>query len=347
MKQNASYIPPPPIFSDDYEKRLPQDPIYQETAPNARVWRAYVEEAATFDDMMIAEYRDGLDVMLVFAGLFSAVVTSFLVQVSQSLQADFIEMSAVLLHDLVSIQLAIAQGVPIANSTTPSLNPASAFSPDGIQVWINGLWVTSLTASLIVALATVLVKQWLHHYVSLPSGTPGVRSHIRQFRFMGLQRWRVHVIIGLLPITMHVSLTLFLSGLALFFVPLRLSLAWTIGVLTVIVCTLYIIGNIIPIFFPDCPYKTPLTDFINSLFHYSAVVWQSVRRGARRLHSGCRTLLRSIDIPFMHSLMPQVSMSPSTASSGSEHSAALVSVKQRETKAVHRVYDDLSVDALD
>ncbi|KAF9036103.1 hypothetical protein BDZ89DRAFT_946743, partial [Hymenopellis radicata] len=211
---------PPPIFSDDYEKRLPADPIYQETAPNARVWRAYVEEAATFDDMMIAGYRDGLDVMLVFAGLFSAVVTSFLVQVSQSLQADFIEMSAVLLHDLVSIQLAIAQGIPIANSTTPSLNPASAFSPDGIQVWINGLWVTSLTASLIVALATVLVKQWLHHYVSLPSGTPGVRSHVRQFRFMGLQRWRVHVIIGLLPITMHVSFTLFLSGLVLFFVPL-------------------------------------------------------------------------------------------------------------------------------
>ncbi|KAF9012841.1 hypothetical protein BDZ89DRAFT_963471, partial [Hymenopellis radicata] len=220
MKQNASHIPPPPIFSDDYEKRLPEDPIYQETAPNARVWRAYVEEAATFDDMMIAEYRDGLDVMLVFAGLFSAVVTSFLVQVSQSLQADFIEMSAVLLHDLVSIQLAIAQGIPIDNSTTPSLNPSSAFSPDGIQVWINGLWVTSLIASLIVALATVLVKQWLHHYVSLPSGTPGVRSHVRQFRFMGLQRWRVHVIIGLLPITMHVSLTLFLCGLVLFFVPL-------------------------------------------------------------------------------------------------------------------------------
>ncbi|KAF9036091.1 hypothetical protein BDZ89DRAFT_1090890 [Hymenopellis radicata] len=216
MKQNASHIPPP-IFSDDYEKRLPEDPIYQETAPNARVWRAYVEEAATFDGMMIAEYRDGLDVMLVFAGLFSAVVTSFLVQVSQSLQADFIEMSAVLLHDLVSIQLAIAQGIPIDNSTTPSLNPASAFSADGIQVWINGLWVTSLTASLIVALATVLVKQWLHHYVSLPSGTPGVRSHVRQFRFMGLQRWRVNVIIGLLPITMHVSLTLFLSGLVLFF----------------------------------------------------------------------------------------------------------------------------------
>ncbi|KAF9036083.1 hypothetical protein BDZ89DRAFT_1061910 [Hymenopellis radicata] len=346
MKQNASHIPPPPIFSDDYEKRLPEDPIYQETAPNARVWRAYVEEAATFDDMMIAEYRDGLDVMLVFAGLFSAVVTSFLVQVSQSLQADFIEMSAVLLHDLVSIQLAIAQGIPIANSTTPSLNPASAFSPDGIQVWINGLWVTSLIASLIVALATVLVKQWLHHYVSLPSGTPGVRSHVRQFRFMGLQRWRVHVIIGLLPITMHVSLTLFLSGLVLFFVPLRLSLAWTIGVLTVIVCALYIISNTIPMFFPDCPYKTPLTDFINSLFHYSAVLWQSVQRGARCLHSGCRTLLRSLDVPFAHSLPPQVSMSPSTASSRCEH-AALVSVKQKETEAVYRVYDDLSVDGLD
>ncbi|KAF9001803.1 hypothetical protein BDZ89DRAFT_968198, partial [Hymenopellis radicata] len=215
LKQNAPNIPPP-LFSDDYEKRLPEDPIYMETAPTARVWRVYVEEAAAFDDNMIGQYRDGLDVMLVFAGLFSAVVTSFLVQASQNLQTDFIEVSAVLLHDLVALQLAIAHGLPLGNSTSPSLDPVTAFEPDAIHVWINGLWAVSLSASLAVALAAVLVKQWLHHYISLPSGTSGVRSHIRQYRYMGLQKWCVHVIIGLLPITMHISLTLFLSGLILY-----------------------------------------------------------------------------------------------------------------------------------
>ncbi|KAF9004486.1 hypothetical protein BDZ89DRAFT_1095684 [Hymenopellis radicata] len=195
---------------DDYEKRLPEDAYGEETKPNARVWRVYVEEAAAFDGVMVNQYRDGLDVMLVFAGLFSAVVTSFLVQVSQNLQADYAQMSALLLHDLrFCFQYLLSFS-----------RPAQKFVPDAIDVWINGLWVVSLTVALVVALAAVLVKQWLHHYVSLPSGTPMDCSHVRQFRFMGLERWRVRVIIGMLPLTMHISLMLFLAGLVLFFIPL-------------------------------------------------------------------------------------------------------------------------------
>ncbi|KAF8900594.1 hypothetical protein CPB85DRAFT_1228382, partial [Mucidula mucida] len=208
-----------PVFNDDYVARLPEDPYGQETAPNARIWRVYVEEAAAFDENMVGQSRDGLDVMLVFAGLFSAVVTSFLVQVSQNLQADFSEMSALLLHDLLIVQLSMVNGATV-NVTSPSVNPARKFDPDVIDVWINGLWVVSLVTSLVVALSAVLVKQWLHRYMTFPSGTPGLRSHIRQFRFMGLEKWRVRIIIGMLPIIMHISLMLFLAGLALFYVQL-------------------------------------------------------------------------------------------------------------------------------
>ncbi len=55
-----------PVFNDDYVARLPEDPYGQETAPNARIWRVYVEEAAAFDENMVGQSRDGLDVMLVF-----------------------------------------------------------------------------------------------------------------------------------------------------------------------------------------------------------------------------------------------------------------------------------------
>ncbi|KAF9027431.1 hypothetical protein BDZ89DRAFT_1092225 [Hymenopellis radicata] len=220
-----------PVFNDDYVARFPEDPYGQETAPNARAYRVYVEEAAAFDENLVGQSRDGLDVMLVFAGLFSAVVTSFLVQVSQNLQADFSEMSALLLHDLLVVQLAIVDGGTV-NVTTPSINPVDKFDPDAINVWINGLWVVSLVTSLVVALAAVLVKQWLHRYMMFPSGTPRLRSHIRQFRFMGLEKWRVRIIIGMLPIIMHISLMLFFAGLTLFFIPLRVPLAWTVGTLT-------------------------------------------------------------------------------------------------------------------
>ncbi len=55
-----------PVFKDNYEERLPEDPYCQEVAPNARVWRTYEEEAAAFDAVMVGQSRDGLDVMLVF-----------------------------------------------------------------------------------------------------------------------------------------------------------------------------------------------------------------------------------------------------------------------------------------
>lgn len=154
-------------------------------------------------------------------------VTSFLVRAPEILEADFLEISAHLLHDIVLIQLAasnITSSHP--NITLPSADPNAGFVPDSIDVWVNGLWVVSPTLSLVVALFAVLVKQWLHHYMTLPSGTPGINSHIRQYRYMDLERGRVSVIIGLLPIVMHISLGLFLSGLVLFYVPLRTSVAY-------------------------------------------------------------------------------------------------------------------------
>ncbi|KAF9042786.1 hypothetical protein BDZ89DRAFT_1128398 [Hymenopellis radicata] len=307
-------------FSDDYDKRLPEDPYCKESAPNARVWRMYVEEAAAYDANMVGQSRDGLDVMLVFAGLFSAVVTSFLVQVSQSLQADYAQMSAVLLHDLIFIQLSLADGVSAANITRPSVNPAQAYVADGITVWVNGLWVVSLTASLVVALIAVLAKQWLHHYVAPPSGTPRLRSHIRHFRFMGLERWHVRIIIGVLPIIMHISLTLFLSGLVLYFVPLRQALAWTVGVITIIVFLLYFVANAMPFFSPQCPYKTLLTEAIYGLHKYCMLLYSSLSCLNRE---DVRALWEKPAPRPLHSLM------------------------EAETHAVSSDRDTLSIDAFD
>ncbi|KAK0474770.1 hypothetical protein IW261DRAFT_1304185, partial [Armillaria novae-zelandiae] len=206
--------------ASNYEEKYPPDPIYHETTPNARVWRVHEDESKKHDDNMVEESRDSVDVLMVFAGLFSAVVTTFVAQTSQSLQVDYTAMSASLLYESVLVQRAIANGSPV-NSIAPSpLNPTIAFVPATIDVWVNGLWFTSLFLSLTTALVAVLVKQWLHHYVALPSGTPRDRSLTRQFRYAGLQKWHVPVIIGLLPVLMHLALAIFLVGLVIFLQPL-------------------------------------------------------------------------------------------------------------------------------
>ncbi|KAK0492117.1 hypothetical protein EDD18DRAFT_1258305, partial [Armillaria luteobubalina] len=200
----------------DYEQRYPEDTLYAETAPNARVWRTYDDESRIHGTNMVEEARDNVDVLLVFAGLFSAVVTTFVSQTYQNLQVDYAAVSASLLYESVLVQRAVANGSPVDSIAPSPLNPTITFVPATTDIWVNGLWFTSLFLSLTTALVAVLVKQWLHHYVALPSGTSRDRSFTRQFRYAGFQKWHVPVIIGLLPVLMHLALAIFLIGLVIF-----------------------------------------------------------------------------------------------------------------------------------
>ncbi|KAK0492205.1 hypothetical protein EDD18DRAFT_1358293 [Armillaria luteobubalina] len=246
----------------NYKEKYPEDAPYEETAPNARVWRTYEDESKIHDANMVEESRDNVDVLLVFAGLFSAVVTTFIAQTYQNLQADYNAMSVSLLFELVLVQRAIANGSSVKSITPSPLNPTIAFVPATTDVWVNGLWFVSLFLSLTTALVAVLVKQWLHCYVVLPSGTPRDRSFTRQFRYAGLQKWHVQVIIGLLPVLMHLALAIFLIGLVIFLRPLREALSWTICAATTVVYAAYVAATILPILFPQCPYHTPLCDLV-------------------------------------------------------------------------------------
>ncbi|KAK0217970.1 hypothetical protein IW262DRAFT_1106801 [Armillaria fumosa] len=248
----------------DYEQKFPEDKRYEEMGPTARVWRTYLEECGPFDLEMAEGWRDALDVLLVFAGLFSAVVTTFVAQTSQSLQVDYGQVTATLLIELIDVQRSVANGSLVNDVPRSDLT----FRPSASDSWVNGLWFTSLSLSLSTALFAVLTKQWIHQYMSVPSGTPRDRCRLRQFRYMGLQRWGVDIIIGLLPVLMSTSLAVFLVGLILFIIPLRVSIASIVGSVTFIAFAAYLVTNLLPILYPSCPYKTPLSQYIFSLYAY-------------------------------------------------------------------------------
>ncbi|KAK0474802.1 hypothetical protein IW261DRAFT_1568298 [Armillaria novae-zelandiae] len=221
----------------NYEEKYPEDAPYEETAPNARVWRTYEDESRIHDANMVEESRDNVDVLLVRA---------FVVQTYQNMQAVYNAMSASLLFELVLVQRAIANGSSVKSITPSPLNPTIAFVPATTDVWVNGLWFVSLFLSLTTALVTVLVKQWLHHYVVLLSGTSRDRSFTRQFRYAGFQKWYVQVIIGLLPVRMYLALVIFLIGLVIFLSPLRDALSWIICAATAVVYAAYVAATILP-----------------------------------------------------------------------------------------------------
>ncbi len=88
------------------------------------------------------------------AGLFSAVVamvTTFVAQTSQSLQLDHTQVTVSVLYELTNVQRAAANGVLVDIILRSGLMPFSDFRPATTDLWVNGLWFTSLSLSLATA----------------------------------------------------------------------------------------------------------------------------------------------------------------------------------------------------
>ncbi|KAF9067696.1 hypothetical protein BDP27DRAFT_1267241 [Rhodocollybia butyracea] len=248
----------------DYTLKYPEDERYHELDQEARIWRVYGDEATAFDNDMVAELNDSLNVLLVFAGLFSVVLTIFVAQTSQSLSQDYTQLSASYLSELTMLVRANINSATISNIPLTS----ATFSPAILDLWVNGLWFTSLATSLSVALVAVLAKQWLYQYMSIITGTPRQQALIRQFRFDGLEKWQAQSLIGMLPTLLHLALILFLVGLIIFLIPLSTAMAYIIGAISVTVVVFYFVATVLPLFTVQCPYRTTLTHLLYSCIHH-------------------------------------------------------------------------------
>lgn len=205
------------------------------------------------------------------AGLFSAVLTSFIIQVYQGLQGNNAATSAKILRR-ISMQI---EG---SSDTVDALPPAQ---PD-ISVTIiavNILWFSGLSLSLFAALFGILVKQWLHVYsqwseCAQPKNTLILRNICQE----GFLRWKVPHIIGALPVLLKAALLLFVAGLVVYHWSLNYAV---VGVLSALVTTLVVftIATIVlPAFFNDFPYKSPMALLITVLrghpSHMNLSRWQ-------------------------------------------------------------------------
>ncbi|KAJ7575960.1 hypothetical protein C8J56DRAFT_726209, partial [Mycena floridula] len=199
----------------DYEEKYAPDPLGDQVKPNAHVWKVYLDESESYDEDMLRSFRDTIDALLVFAALFSGVVTTLLVETSQAFQPDYAHITTLLLAE--QIQLLRAAGNVSAINSVPSSFDGQQIAAGTTDIWINALFIASLSLSLATALLSVLIKQWLQAYASVIQGGSAMeRALIRQFRIIGLEKWKVSEIIGVLPLILHASLAAFFVGLALF-----------------------------------------------------------------------------------------------------------------------------------
>ncbi|TFK63819.1 hypothetical protein BDN72DRAFT_802919, partial [Pluteus cervinus] len=142
----------PPNLPEPWKIRTPlNNPLPKTTGQSC--WEKCYRYVKEYDEDMCKAWKDEIDKLLIFAGLFSAAVTAFVVESYQWLD-DSGDETVNLLSQLISIQL---------NGTITPV-AAKSFTPSPSAIRINICWFLSLVLSLTSVLIGVLCLQWLREY---------------------------------------------------------------------------------------------------------------------------------------------------------------------------------------
>ncbi|KAK1219676.1 hypothetical protein PQX77_017627 [Marasmius sp. AFHP31] len=167
-------------------------------------WEVIMKEVTALDEGLVGGWKEDIDTLLVFAGLFSAVVTAFTIESYQWLQ-EAPEDTTVALLKQISQQI---------NGSSISQSGPDEFTVSSSVVAINALWFLSLILALVDALFALLCKQWLREnrrHTHTP--TPSEALALRWLRNQSLEKWQVPTILASLPMLLESALFLFLAGL--------------------------------------------------------------------------------------------------------------------------------------
>ena len=191
--------------------------------------------------------------------MFSAILTAFNVQSYQLLQpASTDQTNAILAR--VSAQLASFSNNPsFINSTQPAFDatPQIPFTAPVYAIWMNALWFTSLIFSLAAGTVGIIVKQWLKEYNTGLYGTSRDIMRRRQNRLNNLEKWRVSVIVAVIPVLLLIALILFLAGLLILIYTVHPIVAAIASVFAAILLIFIAITTILPSFYSTCCYYSP------------------------------------------------------------------------------------------
>ncbi|KAJ7315103.1 hypothetical protein DFH08DRAFT_715926 [Mycena albidolilacea] len=174
-------------------------------------------EVERYDTALVKSWKADMKGMLIFSGLFSASLTSFLIESYKTLQPD----SGIL--TVAAISQVSQQLAAISNSRTFVPPTQAPFTPSTESLVCNALWFISLSLSLTCALLATLVEQWAQEFLHKTEMRPSTvcRARIFSYLYFGLKRFRMHTTVDAIPFLLHASLLLFFAGLVTFLRPVN------------------------------------------------------------------------------------------------------------------------------
>ncbi|KAK1221593.1 hypothetical protein PQX77_015606 [Marasmius sp. AFHP31] len=214
--------------------------------PALNSWEISVLKAAQkYDEDVSKGWKDDMDTLMVFAALFSAVVTAFTIEsyrwLSKDPEDNIILILTQISRQLPSLNISDEQGSTSSASFAP-FNP----SPSSV-IRINSFWFLSIVCSLLSAFFGLLCKQWLReHTRDTHTRSRAEALALRQLRNESFEKWGVSSMIATLPVLLEISLLFFFTGL--------LELLWLLHIIPFTIAAtavgmggaLYLITTLLP-----------------------------------------------------------------------------------------------------
>ncbi|KAJ7930267.1 hypothetical protein B0H13DRAFT_1962199 [Mycena leptocephala] len=242
QKHNDELLNPPTTLGNaDQDRSDASSPYAQHYLPTAEIWKLHLMEMEAEDKELAQLWQIGLDQLLIFAGLFGAILTAFLIESRKDLKQD--PLQEILRDD-------------------SAMSTSEPFRPTRSSLVVNAAWFSSLGLALVSALAAVLAKGWLAQYTP---ATPGLHSKDaceRHLRYLRSRQWRLATIVARIPLLIQIALLLFAVGLVILTLDDDFGIGITLLVMTVFTTCLYFLGTILPWFSPACPFQTTMSDLI-------------------------------------------------------------------------------------
>ncbi|KAF5318417.1 hypothetical protein D9619_010929 [Psilocybe cf. subviscida] len=206
-----------------YQYAIPQ--------PDGDPW----EELLTF--LMVEERKrckslsDDIQLSLVVAALFSAVVVSILISQKPLMPGDPQDTTNYLLFRLVTITESIANASLVAipldpwqqfyNSSAPQfyLPDSGGYSQSVICIWFT----------MVAVIVGISALQWLNAYETYPKATPKQKFTLLSMRRASFKTWRVPLFVRLLPVLLLFSLCIFTLAFNGLVIPYVYSLQYFVG----------------------------------------------------------------------------------------------------------------------
>jgi len=164
----------------------------------------------------------------------------------------------------------IYQTQMMRNSSLGPYVPADFSPPDHIVV-VNALFYASLGVMILAAFIAMLIKSWVHEFDRglRAMSIPEQRAKTREFRYLGMEYWKLPEMVAILPSLIQISLLLFAIGLVLFLFHISKPSFGVTTAISGIGVLYYSITASISVFVASSPFHSPVSRTLGKVYHHA------------------------------------------------------------------------------